>query len=149
MTDAPAWPAMSIDQAHALLTAPGATIYYTTNGTDPRLAGGGIFSNALIFSSAIALTTNITITARAYNASHHNLTGANNPPLSSPWSGLASENFIIANAPVITQAPTDLAAYIGQNPAFTVTATGSPAPAYQWKLNSTNLVGQTTAQLTL
>ena len=135
--------------ATLLLTAPGATIYYTTNGTDPRLAGGGIFSNALIFSSAIALTTNVTITARAYNASHHNLTGANNPPLSSPWSGLASENFIIANAPVITQAPTDLAAYIGQNPAFTVTATGSPAPAYQWKLNSTNLVGQTNAQLTL
>jgi hypothetical protein len=135
--------------ATLVLTAPGATIYYTINGADPRLSGGGIATNALIYGSAIALITNVTITARAYNASHHNLTGANNPPLSSPWSGLAGENFVMAAAPVITQRPADLTAYVGQNPVFTVSAGGSPAPAYQWKFGNTNLVGQTNAQLAL
>jgi hypothetical protein len=135
--------------AMLVLTAPGATIYYTTNGADPRLSGGGIATNALVYGSAIALITNVTITARAYNASHHNLTGANNPPLSSPWSGLAGENFVMAAAPIITQAPANLTAYVGQNPVFTVLAGGSPAPAYQWKFNNTNLVGQTNAQLAL
>ncbi|HVM47989.1 MAG TPA: CotH kinase family protein [Candidatus Acidoferrum sp.] len=132
-----------------VLTAPGSTVYYTTNGADPRASGGGISSNALVYSSAIALSTNITIAARAYNTSHHNLTGANKPPLSSPWSGLASESFVMAAAPVITQAPVGLWAYTGQSPMFTVQATGSPTPAFQWQWNSTNLVGQTNAQLTL
>jgi hypothetical protein len=131
------------------LTAPGATIYYTTNGSDPRAAGGGIATNALTYSSAIALSTNVTVTARAYNPKHQNLTGANNPPLSSPWSGLASENFVMAAAPVITQAPADLWAYTSQSPTFTVQASGAPAPKFQWKLNNTNLVGQTNAQLAL
>ncbi|HTY88827.1 MAG TPA: CotH kinase family protein [Candidatus Acidoferrum sp.] len=131
------------------LTAPGATIYYTTNGTDPRVSGGGVAANALIYTGAIPLITNVTITARAYNASHHNLTGANNPPLSSPWSGLASESFVPAAAPIITQPPADLWAYVGQNPVFTVQAAASPAPMYQWRLCSTNLAGQTNAQLTL
>ena len=31
--------------------------------------------------------------ARAFNSSHHNLTGANNPPLSSPWSGYTTATF--------------------------------------------------------
>ena len=135
--------------ASLTLTAPGATIYYTTDGSDPRAAGGGIAASALIYSSAIPLATNVNVNARAYNASHHNLTGANNPPLSSSWSGLASESLVTATVPVITQAPADLWAYVGQNPSFTVQAASSPAPTYQWQLNNTNLVGQTNAQLTL
>ena len=131
------------------LTAPGATIYYTTNGTDPRASGGGLAAGALVYASPIALSTNITITARAYNASHHNLTGANNPPLSSSWSGPAQENLVPATGPVITQSPTDLWAYIGQNPTFTVQVGGAPQPALQWQFNGTNLVGQTNAQLIL
>lgn len=127
----------------------GATIYYTTNNSDPRLPGGGISPSALIYSSPIALNTNVSISARAYNAIHRNLTGANNPPLSSPWSGLASENFVVATTPVITQSPAGMEAYIGQNPTFTVQASGAPAPAYQWQFNGTNLVGQTNSQLTL
>ncbi|HVU08039.1 MAG TPA: CotH kinase family protein [Verrucomicrobiae bacterium] len=127
----------------------GATIYYTTNGTDPRLSGGGVSADAQIYSSPVALSTNVTVMARAYNASHHNLTGANNPPLSSPWSGLASESFVEAVAPVITQSPADLEAYVGQSPVFTVQADGVPAPTYQWQFDGTNLVGATNAQLTL
>ncbi|HEY4951970.1 MAG TPA: CotH kinase family protein [Verrucomicrobiae bacterium] len=133
----------------ALSASAGATIYYTTNNSDPRLSGGGISSSALIYTSPLAPATNFNIRARAYNTSHHNLTGANNPPLSSPWSGLASENFVAATAPVIAQSPADLEAYIGQSPTFTVQASGSPAPSYQWQFNSSNLVDQTNSQLTL
>jgi hypothetical protein len=131
-------------------TAPsGATIYYTTNNTDPRLPGGAVSTNAIIYRGPIPLSTNIQFIARAYDAAHHNLTGANNPPLSSPWSGVASENFAPALAPAITQAPANLSAYPGQNPAFTVNATGIPAPSYQWQFDGANLAGQTNAQLTL
>ena len=132
------------------ITGPsGAAIYYTTNGIDPRVPGGGISSGAQIYVSPITLGTNVTITARAYNPSHLNLTGANNPPLSSPWSGLASEDLVVASPPAITQSPVNLEAYVGQTPVFTVQATGSPAPAYQWQFNGTNLLGETNSQLTL
>jgi hypothetical protein len=133
----------------AIAASAGATIYYTTNNSDPRISGGGISPAALVYNSPITLTTNFNIMARAYNPSHHNLTGANNPPLSSPWSGLASENFVVATAPVITRSPVDISAYIGQSPTFAIAASGSPAPSYQWQFDSTNLVGQTNSQLTL
>jgi|GEM_PF-605841 len=132
------------------MTGPaGATIYYTTNGSDPRLPGGGISTAALVYGSPVALATNVNVLARAYNSSHRNLTGANNPPLSSPWSGLANKNFVEATAPIITQSPADVQAYPGQSPVFTVTATGNPPPSYQWQFNGANLVGETNAQLAL
>ncbi|HEY4416748.1 MAG TPA: CotH kinase family protein [Verrucomicrobiae bacterium] len=132
------------------ITSPStAVIYYTTNGADPRLSGGGISPSAFIYSSPISPATNFTILTRAYNAVHRNLTGANNPPLSTPWSGLSSESFVVATAPAISQSPADLEAYPGQTPVFIVLASGSPAPAYQWQFNGTNLVGQTNMTLTL
>jgi hypothetical protein len=131
------------------ISAPGATIYYTTNNTDPRLPGGGVSTNALVYSLPITASTNFTILARAYNAAHRNLTGANNPPLSTPWSGLAGQSFVVATLPVITQSPANLEAYPGQTPVFTVLANGIPTPVYQWQFNGTNLVGQTNSQLTL
>ena len=65
----------------------GASIYYTTNGTDPRLSGGGISDSAQLYGSPIQLGVNVRIRTRSYDFIHRNLTGANKPPLSSPWSG--------------------------------------------------------------
>jgi hypothetical protein len=132
------------------MTGPGGVkIYYTTNGSDPRLPGGGISSNVLNYISPIVLNTNVTIKARAYNSSRHTITGEDKPPPPSPWSGLASESFVGATAPVITQSPASLEAYIGQSPTFTVQASGAPLPWYQWRFNNTPLAGQTNSQLTL
>lgn len=50
------------------LSAPAGQIYYTTDGSDPRAAGGGIASSALVYSVAIPLSTTTRIRARAYNA---------------------------------------------------------------------------------
>src|SRR5206468_3344230 len=76
-------------------TQPGTTIFYTLDGTDPRSPGGGILPNALSSSGPIDLTitSNIYLFARCWNPAHSNLTGAHNPPISSPWSGVRQAAF--------------------------------------------------------
>ncbi|MBM3393424.1 MAG: hypothetical protein FJY37_02030 [Betaproteobacteria bacterium] len=56
---------------------------------------------------------------------------------------------IFANAPVITQPPTNLTVVAGSNASFTVTATGTAPLTYQWRFNGTNLAGATSATLSL
>jgi hypothetical protein len=77
----------------------GATIYYTSDGTDPRLSGGAISPTAQPYHSPILITSNTVVTARAFNANHFNLTGPNNPPISSPWSGLAVSTIGLVTSP--------------------------------------------------
>lgn len=49
--------------------------------------------------------------------------------------------------PVITDQPTNLTVNNGSPAAFTVIATGVPAPGYQWKKNGVELLGETSATL--
>jgi hypothetical protein len=49
--------------------------------------------------------------------------------------------------PVITQQPDDLTVTNGQPASFFVTATGVPAPAYQWRKNGTPIANQTNSTL--
>jgi hypothetical protein len=71
---------------------PGTYIIYTLDGADPRLPGGAIASGAYSNYGPVSITVsnNVRIAARSWNPAHRNLTGLNNPPLSSPWSGLTS-----------------------------------------------------------
>ena len=69
------------------------TVYYTLDGTDPRLPGGGISSSARAYSGSISISNNTHIIARSHNPNHRNLTGAGHPPISSPWSGPSEVNF--------------------------------------------------------
>jgi hypothetical protein len=73
----------------------GATIYYTLDGTDPRPSGGGVPSAANVFtySAPIAINSTTRVKARAYHPTWTALTGANNPPLVSKWSGLTSARY--------------------------------------------------------
>ena len=48
-----------------------------------------------------------------------------------------------AVAPTITSQPSSLTVTAGQSAMFSVTATGTPAPTYQWQKNSTNIAGAT------
>lgn len=52
-------------------------------------------------------------------------------------------------APNILANPASLTVAGGQGATFTVSATGIPAPTYQWLKDSTNLIGQTGATLTI
>lgn len=74
---------------------PGSSVLYTLDGKDPRLPGGAISPTALSSSSPVTLTVtgNVRVTARSYNPAHRNLTGPNNPPISSPWSGPVSASY--------------------------------------------------------
>ncbi len=72
--------------------APGSTIYYTLDGTDPRATGGPTnavppSASALKYTGPIVIDANTRLVARAHNPSHDNLTGKSNPPISSQWSG--------------------------------------------------------------
>jgi hypothetical protein len=132
------------------ITAPvGATIYYTLDGSDPRLPGGGISPDALVYASSIPMDAGTTLKARAYNSQHYNMTGPSNPVLSSPWSGLAAETFSAASPPVVLQDAVTMDAYSGQSPTFNVAFAGEPRPLIQWSLNGVDLPDQTNAQLTV
>lgn len=75
----------------------GSTIYYTMDGTDPRAwnSGGQAATNAHVYTGPIVVTNNIRVVARAFNPAQHNLTGVNNPPISSSWSGPMAATYAV------------------------------------------------------
>jgi hypothetical protein len=78
---------------------PAATIYYCTDGSDPRLPGGTVSSTARVYQTPISLPNSAVIMARAFDVNHRNLTGAGNPPLSSPWSGYTTATVGLVTSP--------------------------------------------------
>lgn len=78
------------------------SLLYTLNGTDPRLPGGAISPTALSNNGpvTITVTNSVRVFARSWNPAHQNLTGARNPPISSPWSGPTAETFFNAPPPL-------------------------------------------------
>lgn len=72
------------------LTIPaGTTVYYTLNGTDPRLPGGGLSGDARLYSGPIALQGNARVVARARNLQH-----TRGPVTPSPWSGVVAATYV-------------------------------------------------------
>jgi len=59
----------NVSQGFSLsMTAPVGTIYYTTNGTDPRIYGtDAISTNAIAYGSPVTLNSSVQIRARAFN----------------------------------------------------------------------------------
>ncbi len=51
-----------------VITATAGTLYYTTNGSDPRLPDGGLSPDALVYESALTLTRSVQLRARAFVA---------------------------------------------------------------------------------
>jgi hypothetical protein len=84
----------------SLTALPGSTIFYTLDGTDPRARGGNPTPGALTYSGPIPINANIRVVARARDLNHQNLTGANKPPLTSPWSGPAAATFVVQTPPL-------------------------------------------------
>lgn len=65
------------------MTGTSGTIYYTTNGVDPRVAyTGAVDASALVYSSALVLTRSVTLKARVWNGSQ--------------WSPLTEATFAVA-----------------------------------------------------
>ncbi len=84
----------------ALLTVAGdplGQVYYTTDGSDPRLAGGAVSPRAQTYQAPVRLEANVRIVARCRDPQHANMTGApGKPPLSSLWSGPLAATYYTA-----------------------------------------------------
>ena len=85
--------------------APGSTIYYTLDGTDPRATGAptnavsaSLSASAREYTGPINIGANARLVARAYNPRHNNLTGKSNPPISSHWSGPRKADYNLTKA---------------------------------------------------
>lgn len=92
------------------ITAPAGSIYYTLNGTDPRLSGGGLNPAAILYNGSITMNSNVRVFARAR-------VGAN-------WSGNTVETYV-------TTTPTLVITELMYNPA--PPATGSPYVAQDFE----------------
>ena len=78
------------------------SVYYTLDGSDPRLPGGRTNPAALLYTGApVILGANAKLVARAVNPLHSALTGANNPPLKSTWSGPVSATYVVNPIPLV------------------------------------------------
>ncbi|HWN97099.1 MAG TPA: lamin tail domain-containing protein, partial [Methylomirabilota bacterium] len=74
-------------------------LLYTLDGTDPRMAGGGVSPNVRTNVGALTLTitNNIRLFARSYNTTHFNMTNSGTevgkPLINSFWSGPAAATY--------------------------------------------------------
>ena len=76
----------------------GSSVFYTLDGSDPRLPGGAISPTATSNNGpvTILIANNARVLARSWNPNHQNQTGTNAPPISSPWSGITVESYYLA-----------------------------------------------------
>ena len=75
-----------------LTAATNATIYYTLNGSDPRLPQGEVSSNAVAYTGPIPLPASVRVVARARDPNRHQTGG---PQSSTPWSGPVTARFVV------------------------------------------------------
>lgn len=73
---------------------PGATIYYTADGTDPRAPQGGVAGTAVKYAAPLLILQNVRITARTFDSAKKQVGG---PPSASstPWSGPVRGAFVV------------------------------------------------------
>ena len=91
---------VNLNTSISLKSPEGGNIYYTLDGSDPRNSGGGLSTKAILYkNSPILVRESIFLTARVQKNTHRSLTGSNNPPLSSKWSGPIKNFYSIAPTP--------------------------------------------------
>ncbi|MBE7500536.1 MAG: lamin tail domain-containing protein [Verrucomicrobiales bacterium] len=69
------------------LTGPTGTLYYTTDGSDPRRSGGAVAPQARPFSAPFMITTNSRVVARVRSGTK--------------WSGPSAATFVVETAPLV------------------------------------------------
>ena len=96
---------------------------------------------------AVATTTSFD-TVNVYMASA-TLTGAAAAHLTLQQVDITLSNPSLIVAPTITTPPADQTVIAGSGASFTVVATGTPTPTYQWQKNTVDIPGATAATLAL
>jgi hypothetical protein len=69
------------------------TLYYTLDGSDPRLSQGATSSSANAYTNPVPLNASARVVARARNSRQRQTGG---PPTSTPWSGPVTATFEVA-----------------------------------------------------
>lgn len=96
------------------LTGTGGTVYYTTDGSDPRLAGGTVSSTALVYSSALMLNSSVTLRTRVRSTGD-------------VWSPLSEASFLVdQEQPSSTNLV--IAEFMYNPPSATLAETQAPNP---------------------
>jgi sugar lactone lactonase YvrE len=101
-------------------------------------------------SGALAGATDATLTLSSIQASQagiYTLAATNAAGVTS--SNGATVGVITDTAPAVVTAPAPLTVAAGRSVAFSIAATGTPAPLYQWLLNGTPIAGATDPALVL
>ena len=121
-----------------------------------RYPSGGsawiLLSDSATYSGTHTATLTIATTTTAMNGDLYACVANNSWGSIAPTSGYASL-FVsvptVVTAPQIQTQPKSTAVNAGQAATFSVAATGTPAPAYQWQKNGTNISGATNSTLVI
>ncbi|MCL2307953.1 MAG: immunoglobulin domain-containing protein [Proteobacteria bacterium] len=158
VTPAPVAPMITTDPANqTVMAGNNATFTVTATGSPTpgyqwqvSTNGGGTWS---IIVGATAASYTVTNAQLAQNGNQYRCIASNG---TLPNATSAAATLTVNAAPAITLQPQNrLNATAGQNVTFTVTATGNPAPDYQWEVSTdggttwANVAGATSATLTL
>lgn len=136
----PAFAKQPVSQAVAL----GATATFSTSVTGSPTPSLQWFKTGV----AVAGATSSSLILRAVTTSDFaNYTVVATNSVGSVTSDTVS--LVLAATPIIIAQPVGLSVAEGANATFTVQASGSPAPTFQWKKNGKNINGATAATLTL
>lgn len=74
-----------------------ATIYYTLDGSDPRLPQGDIAPSARVYDAPLTFSNNVRVVARARDPARTQ----RGPVTSTPWSGPAAATFVVRTPPLL------------------------------------------------
>ena len=121
--------------------------YYNASPLPPGLTiSTAVGGNGLITGTPTTVgQTYVTLTAG--NVIYDNLGG--HPTTTNVWITINAAGGGGGTAPLITTQPVSQTANVGASVTFTVVATGSPAPTYQWKKGGVNITGATAASYTI
>jgi hypothetical protein len=122
------------------IRAGGATTATTWRPADANTVHTGKSGNATAFEVALQPLGQVS------SGSFSVLVGGGGGSLRSDYLGLAYKPAAPAGASIIAQ-PTSQAVLVTSNASFSVTASGNPLPAYQWRKNGVNLPGATNVVL--
>lgn len=131
---------------------------YQITGLPPGISVAGANAAGLVNTPFGTATINGTpTTAGTFNATVLAWEFANGPSQPGndrfPETGPITVRFVVTGAasvaPAITAQPAGLVVAPGGSATFSVTATGSPPPTYQWQRNGTAITGATAASLAL
>jgi uncharacterized repeat protein (TIGR01451 family) len=111
--------------------------------------GGTVVAAPGTVANGAGTTIQITVNPAATGPITNVATVATTSTDSNPANNSSSLVTTVDALPVITAGPTNFTVVAGGTAVFSVTATGTPAPVYQWFLNATNPVGINSNVLTL